>query len=108
MCLTCHQRLWRESSDTQKLHACPICRGELLEPNSFGNYDLMAVYPTAELLAGSDDTQNTTTIEANCVSRATVVASKIMNLPKCLSYYVEEALRMDQRMPGWTDKFECA
>ena len=107
VCLSCHERMWDEKDDTGVPATCPMCRGKLLEPNSLENHDLISVYPAAELLAGNCDTEDPQTIEANCVSWATVVASKVMNSPHCLIYYIHEALQEDRIMPGWVNKSCC-
>ena len=107
LCLACHEHMWDKTGNTGVAGTCPMCRRELLEPNSFENHDLISVYPAVELLAGSCDTADPQTIEANCVSWATVVASKVMNSPRCLIYYTDEALHPDLLMPGWIDEEEC-
>ena len=107
VCLACHEYMWDKNNHTLGSHTCPMCRAKLIEPNSLGNHDLISVYPTAELLAGGRDTNDPQTIETNCVSWASVVASKVMNLPDCLTYYIDEALVPDQRMAGWTNETRC-
>ena len=107
VCLACHEHMWDINKHTPNSYTCPMCREELLEPNSLSNHDLISVYPTAELLAGGSDTNDSQTIETNCVSWASVVASKIMNLPDCLAYYIDEAMVPDQHMAGWTNEKQC-
>jgi len=107
VCLACHQRMWNVKNHAQLSHTCPMCRGELLQLNTLENHELISVYLAAELLAGSRDTDDPQTIETNCVSWATVVASKIMNSPNCLIYYIDEALHSDRIMAGWTNENEC-